>query len=295
MAPLKYFQRLLIIAGIFTLFFVITIMSISLVQEYTGIDRSSRSSLLIMAVIQSVVLFICPSLLSARLVSEKTFSFLSLDRGPGWLPVLGIVFAYLIALPFLNQLIFWNANISFPDVIADWGETLREMEDNANNASGRMLDVTSWPGLVVNLLMIGVLTAFGEELFFRGTLQNAAASAGAPHTAIWVVALIFSAMHFQVFGFVPRLLLGAWFGYLLYWTKSIYVPVLAHFINNGIVVLCSWLVSRGVNYDFENFGVVDTGFPVPAFVSCLAFVVFIVFFRRFFFHREEKYKNIVYG
>lgn len=288
MAQRRNYDNLLIIAGLFLVFFVITIIGIPLLVRTLQIDSQTRDGLLIASALQALVMFIAPSLVAARAISRRPGEFLTLNHPPRFLAILGVVFAYLIALPALNQLIYWNDNIVFPDALATWGETLREMEDTANNASAIMLDTTGWVNLVENLLVIGLLTAIGEELFFRGTLQNAAGAGGHNHTAIWVVALIFSAMHMQIFGFVPRLLLGAWFGYLLFWTRSIYVPIIAHFLNNGVVVVFAWLKANGTELNLDNLGVVEYGFPMPAFVSALATIVFLIYFRRFFFQRPEK-------
>ena len=288
----KYYDRLLIIAGMFVACFVLTLICAPLLVSLCNINAESRAGMLLLSVFQGLVMFIAPSLLSARFISATPERFLLLDRIPRWQPILGLVFAYLIALPALNQLIYWNNNISFPEFMAGWGEMMREMEDKANISATLMLDVSGWLPMLVNLMIIGLFTAFAEELFFRGTLQRAGASGGSPHTAIWLVAFLFSALHFQIFGFVPRLLLGAWFGYLLFWTRSIYVPVCAHFLNNGLVVVCSWLTARGVDFNFEMFGVSEYGFPVAAFISALATVVFLYYFRTFFFkpniRAEEK-------
>lgn len=295
MTQKKYFEGLLVVAGIFLIFFVITYISFPLISELFHLDDSSRSGMLTLAVIQSLLLFIAPSFVAARIISIRPLDFLKLNKAPGWLALLGVIFAYLIALPFLNQIIYWNENISFPESISHWGAILKDMEEAANSASETMLATSSWGGLAVNLAIIALLTAFGEELFFRGTLQNAGAARGANHTAIWVVAILFSTMHFQIFGFVPRMLLGAWFGYLLYWTRSIYVPVFAHFLNNGVVVVCSWLSAGSDEFDFDYLGVVEYGFPMPAFISAVAFVIFIVYFRKFFFDAFNKKKKRIYA
>lgn len=288
MASKKFYENLLVVVGMFLIFFVITMISVSLVVNVCGVDTTTRDGMLFISIYQAVVMFIAPSIMAALIINRRPFSFLTLTTSPTFLAIIGVIFAYLIALPALNQLIFWNSNITFPDSLAYWGEVFRELEENATAASGRMLDTASLGGMFVNLAVIALLTAFGEELFFRGTLQNASGASGAHHTAIWVVALVFSAMHFQVFGFVPRLLLGAWFGYLFFWTRSIYVPITAHFINNGVVVVCTWLSRKGNEFDFDRFGVTEYGFPVAAFISALAFIVFVVFFKDFFFHPREK-------
>lgn len=288
MAPRKYYERILIVVGILFVFFVITMMSLSLVVQSLGINRDTREGMWILSGLQAVLLFILPAIISAFLINRKPGQYLALNRAPSWLAVTGVIFAYLIAFPALNQIIYWNSNLCFPESWETWGETLREMENGAQKASAVMLDTTSVWAMIVNLLIVGLLTAFGEELFFRGTLQRTIASSGAYYGAIWIVAFIFSAVHFQFFGFIPRLLLGAWFGYLLFWTRSVWVPVIAHFINNGVVVVFAWLSSRGLEFNIDRFGVTEYGFPMPAFVSALAFVVFVIFFRNFFFGTKEE-------
>lgn len=284
---MKTFNRILIVLGVFLLCFLITVYSIPAIVSSFGLDQSQREVMLGLSVFQALVLFILPSFVAARIVSTRPAAFLSLNRAPGWLPICGVFFAYLISLPFLNQIIYWNSIITFPDSLSDLGKALTEMEQSAAAASQSMMATSTLGGLFVNLAIIALLTAFAEEVFFRGALQRAFASGGRPYVAIWVVAVLFSAMHFQFFGFIPRLLLGAWFGYLVFWTRSLYVPVFAHFLNNGVVVLCSWLVGRGVDFDFDMLGVTVDGFPFPAAVSAVAFIIFIGFFRQFFFYRES--------
>lgn len=288
-----YYSRLLIVAGIFIVFFALVNFIVGAVQRYLPIDPGSRNGMLTLSVIQQIVCFILPAYVASSLISKHPWGYMMLRNKTNGMQILGVVFAFLIALPALNQIVYWNANIVFPDVIAHWGETMKAMEESVAAHTAVILNITSWEGLIINLLVVGCLPAFAEELFFRGTLQRTAGAIGAHHTSIWVVALFFSAMHLQFFGFIPRLLLGAFFGYLLYWTKSLYVPIIAHFINNGVVVAAAWLTARGYNFDIQNFGVCEYGFPLAAFVSAVATVVFLVYFRGFFFmnsQRDNKYQ-----
>lgn len=293
MASKKYFERLLIVVGLFFIFFVITMVSLPLLIRVFHIDNSTREGMLFTSVYQAVMMFICPALVSSKIISRRPFQFLMLTNAPSFLSILGICFAYLISLPALNQIIYWNSVISFPESLAYWGEIFRELEDKALAATEVMLKTDSVGGLITNILVVALITAFGEEIFFRGALQTTSASSGAWHTSIWVVAIVFSAMHFQFFGFIPRLLLGAWFGYLLYWTRSLYAPIIAHFINNGVVVVCNWLAGRGVDINFDNIGVCESGFPIAAFVSALAFIVFVIYFKSFFFGTSDIKKREV--
>ena len=285
MGNFKFFDRLLIIAVVFLVMFVVAAMLTPLVSSW--FPDNERYRLLAMAVVQSVVGFIIPSIIGAKLAFGNSIKFLTLNVAPSGMNILGVVLAYLISLPLLNQLIYWNQNIVFPEALEQVGIMFRDLEDKATEVSNTMLDTSSVGGMIVGVLIIGVLTGFSEELFFRGTLQRAGASRGAHHTSIWVTALIFSAIHFQIFGFVPRLLLGAWFGYLLFWTGSIYVPFIAHALNNSVVVVCAYFFTEEAGFQADMLGVTTTGFPLPAFVSAVAMMIFIVYFKDLFFSKRE--------
>jgi membrane protease YdiL (CAAX protease family) len=96
--------------------------------------------------------------------------------------------------------------------------------------------------LIIALIVVVLLPAVGEEVLFRGIIQRKLAQHWANvHVAIWVSAAIFSAIHFQFFGFLPRMILGALFGYLYYWSGRLSVAITAHFINNGFVLVMMFL------------------------------------------------------
>ena len=100
------------------------------------------------------------------------------------------------------------------------------------------------------------LPAVGEELAFRGVLQQTLIGKNSnPPWGIWGAAFIFSFIHFQFFGFLPRLLLGAFFGYLFYWSKSLWLPILGHFINNTSAVLIAfYLKENGIEEKLDRVG-----------------------------------------
>lgn len=283
----KMLDRILVIAFIFVIMFLVAMTSMGFILKILNLNSGSREGLMVMSVYQALLVFIAPSLIASRIIYKKPLAFLTLNRAPKTLPLVGVVFAYLIALPALNQLIYWNEHITFPESLRQFGEACRYLEDQAQQTTGILLQTDSVSGLLTGVLVIGIITGFSEELFFRGTLQNEASTSGKYHLAIWIVAFIFSAIHFQIFGFIPRMLLGAWFGYLFYWTGNIYVPMVAHILNNSSVVLCSWLNNRGVDMNFEMIGVSTSGFPIAAMVSFAAMVIFITYFRSFFFQDKK--------
>ncbi len=76
---------------------------------------------------------------------------------------------------------------------------------------------------------------------------------------IWVSAILFSALHMQFYGFFPRMLLGAFFGYLLLWSGSLWLPIIAHFVNNCVAVIFYYLKFNGIKVvDIEIIGTGET-------------------------------------
>ena len=282
-------QSFLWLVAAFLILLIVTAMCQQIVGA-TGI--SQRSQLLVGSALQGILAFIIPSLTVARIESPtpgKTIGF----GIPSWKAVAGVAILYAISLPAFNQIVLWNAEMSLPDSMAALEKTLRQWEDNAEAATSVILDDPSWWGLVSGVLVVGVVTGIAEEMFFRGGIQRILSRTSiGPVASVWIAAFIFSAVHFQFFGFVPRLLLGAMFGYLYLWTRSIWVPAVAHAINNSMVVVASWLTARGaVEADLDNIGAASTGFPWMAVASAAITIVFLVKARRTLFSakRPEKY------
>lgn len=172
------------------------------------------------------------------------------------------IIVMLTSLPAMELLIEWNNNLHLPESMSGLEESLRNMEDSASTGISALSGGNTVGDLIMGILIIGILTGIAEELFFRGALQNLFMTMPKvkKHFAIWAAAFIFSFMHFQFFGFVPRLLLGAYFGYLIWWTGSVWVPVIAHAFNNSLVVLLSWIAARsGVAESVENAAAINLG------------------------------------
>lgn len=201
-----------------------------------GAPMSNPSFLLLMQGLQTLLVFILPPFLLSYWYGEKNSRFLKLVKAKP-VDVLLAMFSILAAVPLVNFLVSWNQDIQFPSFLEGVEKWMRVAEDNAQRVTELMLQGESWSDLLWQLLVVAVMAGFGEELLFRGTLQSIISSKGRIQLAIWITAFVFSLIHMQFYGFIPRLLLGAWFGYLLLWSGSIWVPVAAHFANNAISVV----------------------------------------------------------
>jgi membrane protease YdiL (CAAX protease family) len=169
--------------------------------------------------------------------------------------------------------------MKLPAAFAGMEQWMKQAEEQAGQITEKFLDVHSVGGFAVNMLMIAVIPAIGEELLFRGLFQRLLGEWFRNiHLAIFVAALLFAAVHLQFYGFFPRMMLGVMFGYLYLWTGTIWAPVFAHFLNNGAAVLISYLSNTGVVHaDYENFGATDNVLLITGSVVFTGMLLYGIF------------------
>jgi len=136
----------------------------------------------------------------------------------------------------------WNANMDFPDFLGKFESWAREKEEELRRVTEFLTVFESHWEFLLGFIVIAILPAVGEELIFRGIIQNKLHIYFKNiHLAIWISAILFSGFHVQFYGFVPRLLLGGLFGYIYYWSRNLWYPIIGHFINNGFTLIMIYL------------------------------------------------------
>ncbi len=182
-------------------------------------------------------------------------------------------------MAFNGLLVYWNSLIQFPEFLSEIETWMKQMEDQLMELTKFLTDFQSTTELVAGILVIGVLAAVGEELFFRGMLQPKMNSYfKSLHWGIWITAFIFSAIHVQFYGFFPRLFLGALFGYLYHYSGSLVYPILAHFFNNTLTLLMVYLSNKGqIEFDLESTDTVS--YPI-ALGGLLVLILGFLYFRK---------------
>jgi hypothetical protein len=198
-----------------------------------------------------------------------------------------VIFVIVISFMATNSIfIDWNAHLNFPDSLKGFEQWARERENLAESVTKFLTQFSGLNELAIGFFVIAILPAIGEELVFRGMLQpQLYRSSKNIHVAIWTSALMFSAFHLQFFGFVPRMLLGALFGYLYYWSGNLLMPMFAHFVNNGFSVLMLYLRQQNVtDMDVEA----PEAAPWQAVVGfTLLVMVLLIYYKRFFDRKTE--------
>jgi len=217
--------------------------------------------------IQTVAIFLLPPLCMAYLWSQEPLKWLKLTGKRQKIKgeIIWAIAIMLAALPAINLLSSWNEQMTLPAFLEPLEQWMKQQEEAAKILTDKFLSASTLDVLLVNLLLMAVLPALAEELTFRGVLQRLFQGSNVsyfhtvkvPHVAIWVTAILFSAIHMQFYGFLPRMLMGALFGYMLVWTGSLWVPILMHFTNNAMAVILYFVATRA-GWDMEKVDAIGT-------------------------------------
>ena len=222
--------RIALFACLYLFFLVVTSV---VVQLLVSRHPDSTAVMRIGAVVQDVFMFIVPAVVTALLLTRLPAQFLSIDRKPSVPATVCGLLALVCSIPAMNRIISMNASMHLPESMAAIEAWMRQSEPPPQPSLDLIIGPHTIPSLMMTVLIMGIFAALGEELFYRGALQRLLLSTRInAHAAVWITAFIFSAMHMQFFGFVPRLLLGAFLGYAVLWSGSLWVSVILHAANN---------------------------------------------------------------
>lgn len=221
-----------------SLFYKQSVLVVSPMNESVGFLR-------IVQLFSSVGSFLLPAWWFAKREGNQTTSFFKLNT-PTLIPLFILTaLLFYFSAGFFQWTIDVNQAMHLPDFLAGVEKWMRQQEDQLATLTQRFLYMPSAVDLAINLLMIALIPAIGEELLFRGCLQPIFSRlVKNAHAGIWLAAIVFSAIHLQFYGFIPRMLLGALFGYLYYYGKSMWYPILGHFLNNGSAVVAVYLYQQ---------------------------------------------------
>jgi len=212
-------------------------------EQFTGGGTTDNLNFLrYLQIISHLGLFVVPGLVFAFLMGPNPLYYLQGQRLPRLINLLISTLIIVAIVPVVYALMQINQQLSLPEALSGLEQWMRQTEDAAEAMIEQFLNVRGIGALLFNLLMIAVLPAIGEEFIFRGALQRIFRQwTGNVHLAVFMAAILFSAMHLQFFGFLPRMLLGLLLGYMFVMTKNIWVPVFAHFFNNAAAVIMYYI------------------------------------------------------
>lgn len=198
----------------------------------------SAWGLRISSAIQMVLMFFMPAYTLVVWSDQKPVSYFGLIHSNNTLHLsLSAFWILLVSMPFISLLTQLNQSVIFPNWLGGLEMWMRNLETSAEETTNMLLSGTSIWDYLGNLLIVGVFAAVAEEVFFRGTLQQLLVKLFKnKHVGVWMTAFIFSLLHMQFYGFLPRIVLGVILGYLFVWSNNLWIPIIIHFMNNALVV-----------------------------------------------------------
>lgn len=194
----------------------------------------------------------------------------------------------LVSIPLAEQFALLNKNLSLPELFKGLEETLNQTEKSAAALTEILVHYNGVPTFLLVFVVVAIIPAIGEELVFRGILQNELMRIwDKKHFAVWVTGFIFSFIHFQFFGFLPRMLLGVLFGYCYLWTNSLWVPIAMHFMNNALTLVVSAFFKESLLNESQQ---TNTAFDIRFFIAYIVVqvIVLILYYK---FIRQQQMKE----
>lgn len=220
-------------------------------------DQANENTKMLLWMLQGInqlFMFIVLPLLYVYFLNKHLYpQFLLQKKNLGLYSLIAILVIFA-SIPIINWMAEWNKSIELPDFMADVESWMQSKEYAAKKMTEAIAYYNGPFEFMIALLVMAILPGLGEELMFRGILQNEfSAVLKNPHAGIWIAGFIFSFFHFQFYGFFPRLFLGVTFGYLYYWSGNLFIPILIHFMNNALTLIAMNLYKQKViNIDPES-------------------------------------------
>ena len=265
-----------------------TSISEMLVVPSSNADSWKTSVLKYVQVSQQIALFIIPGIIISLLLSTKGESFYKIKRSPEAFNLIMVIMLALMIIPVTMYTGMLNSRMNFPDWLSGLEKWMRTKEDVASGLTVLLVKSSDIPELLLSILILAVVPAIAEEMIFRGVLQQLLCKIfRSDNWGIWITAILFSAVHLQFFGFLPRLILGLCFGYLFFWSGNLWLPVLAHFVNNFVPVVMAYFPGwSDLNEKTESF--TNKQLTLPLIALFLSAIILYYF-------RSEYRKNLVNG
>lgn len=231
--------------------------------------------------------FLLPAWFFATVIMRNREAYLPVQDSGKPVLILLVILLMVVSMPMMEWLITINKNMVVPQSLAGLERWMQEMEEENSELTKRMLEMPDMVSLVFNIVVIAFIPALAEEFLFRGCVQGIFKQWFANgHAAVWASAALFSFIHFQFYGFLPRMALGVLFGYLVLWSGSLWPAVLAHLLNNGFAVVVTYLYQhKQISIDMDE----DAVYPYFSYIISLAVTAgVLLLFRKTAAHEPEQ-------
>ena len=268
------FKQLFIIIICFCVGFLLSTSVVGVLYLFMHGEYSYK----LLLIISSVISFGLSALFAAKFIGngEMPFRFMGMAQSPNFVKYILAIAFMLAIMPTIEFISSLNACYSFPDSMKGIEDFFRAIDESANQSTLKALSGEGVGAFVLNLIAIAITPAICEEMFFRGVFQKyLVGNMKNPHVAILITAFIFSAIHMQFSGLVPRFILGMVLGYLFYMSGSLWLSIVAHVTNNALVVIVAFFYKDFVTVN-SDLGAYANPWWIAAIVGGLVIAGLVV-------------------
>ena len=269
------------------LFFAGTI--VSLINDLWGSQlMESAWGIRVSSAIQMLLMFFMPAVTLIMWTNQQPCDYIGIRRLNNNVSAIFLsIIILLVSMPFISLIAHLNQMLVLPYFLNGLENWMKDLEQSAELTTNLLLSGESIVDYFSNLFFIAVIAAVAEEVFFRGALQQLLVKLFKnKHAGVWSAALIFSMMHLQFYGFLPRVILGALLGYLFVWTSNIWIPILIHFLNNAFVVTFNFFFK-----DNSIYQAIETPSFTPLFIFSGILSLFLTI-ALLWLYRAESFRSL---
>jgi membrane protease YdiL (CAAX protease family) len=251
----------------------------------SAISSNELDFLRYMVIVQDLAIFIVPAVIILFLMRPENKTPINNLKIPHFKEILLVIILAFFLFPITNFTGQLNSEMHLPEWMSGVERWMIEKEDQADGLIDLLISSNTFQVMLLNILIIAVFPAIGEELIFRGVFQSIFQKLfRSGHLAVWFTAFIFSAVHFQFLGFIPRFILGLVFGYLYLWSGTLLLPIIAHFVNNAVPVVGTYV------HAFDNTNSLSS-LPFWKQLAELSIPIFVCLFILGYFRYKYKIDN----
>ena len=289
-APARFFLSLFIILSSTIIFMVLCgiiaflAYDVNIITDPSVLDPSVSSHISLsrlFQIINSIGVFVVPPFIIAYLIYGKDARQFGFRKLPSIFSLVLVVVSAFVVVPVIDYLAYLNSSLELPVFMQGIEDWMRVKEDMATEITMMFLNMNGISDLVLNVVMLAILPALGEELLFRGIFQKIFIDwSRNVHIGIFITAFLFSAFHFQFFSFLPRFMLGMFLGYLFYWSKNIWLPILGHFVNNSAAVISYYFSSEEAREEVLNSSGLNTSLYLVVASSVIFILLNVLIYRK---------------
>lgn len=202
------------------------------------------------------------------IIKERVIPYTGMNRNIDiWTLALSVL-AMVCSYPLLGYSMQVMTSLDLPD----WAG---QMDSDSVGLLASMLEMNNMIDLIIGFIIIGIIPSVAEELFFRGAMQRSLNEhLSNHHIAIWIASFVFAAVHMQIVGLPPKLILGLVLGYVYYYTRNLWYPILMHLFNNGSQVIALYFSGESLS-EMD----MDSGPEIPWYGAIISLILVVIIIR----------------